>query len=269
VSVALSGLPSAGETVLVRFNLPDGTSETRTLTATNSPTPAANEFSIGATAAATAANLQAALTTSIGKLANTSLVAASAIAAAGDFFGSPPQRVVGPPFDSATALVAGTSSNTVSWYTGEDGPDAARDTATARVDPAITVSYGLRANEQGVRWVLQNVAALAAVTFSPGDPDSTARAGALNQRIGTNLDVPSGTQKIEEIQSEIAGAQSTLVAASDRHHQTRSTLADMLEQIEGVPTEQVAAQIMALQTRLQASLQTTSLLFKTSLVNYI
>jgi flagellar hook-associated protein 3 FlgL len=43
----------------------------------------------------------------------------------------------------------------------------------------------------------------------------------------------------------------------------------MLEQIEGVPTEEVGARILALQTRLQASLQTTSLLFKTSLVNYI
>jgi hypothetical protein len=31
----------------------------------------------------------------------------------------------------------------------------------------------------------------------------------------------------------------------------------------------VAAEIMALQTRLQASLQATSLLFKISLVNYI
>ena len=43
----------------------------------------------------------------------------------------------------------------------------------------------------------------------------------------------------------------------------------MLQQIEGVPTEQVAAQILALQTQLQASLQTTALLFKTSLVNYL
>ena len=43
----------------------------------------------------------------------------------------------------------------------------------------------------------------------------------------------------------------------------------MLEQIEGVPTEEVAAQILALQIRLQASLQTTSMLYQTSLVNYI
>ena len=54
-----------------------------------------------------------------------------------------------------------------------------------------------------------------------------------------------------------------------RHLQTRSALAGMMEQIEGVSTEEVAAQILALQVRLQASLQTTSLMFETSLVNYI
>jgi flagellar hook-associated protein 3 FlgL len=43
----------------------------------------------------------------------------------------------------------------------------------------------------------------------------------------------------------------------------------MLEDIEGVKTEEVATQILALQTRLQASLQTTAILFQTSLVNYI
>jgi flagellin-like hook-associated protein FlgL len=155
------------------------------------------------------------------------------------------------------------------WYTGEDGPDPARGTATARVDTSISVSYGVRANEEGIRWIVQNMATLASVTFSPTDPNSTARAAALNQRVGVNLDVPAGTQKVEDILAEIAGSQTTLKAAADRHLQTKSTLSDLLDQIEGVPPEEVAAQILALQTRLQASLQTTSLLYKTSLVNYI
>jgi flagellin-like hook-associated protein FlgL len=269
LSVDLTGLPQDGQTIQLRFDLPDGTSETLTLTATSSATPGPNEFAVGATPAATASNLQAALTTSLGKLASTSLSAASAVAAAQDFFGNPPQRVASSPANTATALVAGTPADTVIWYTGEDSSDAARSTATARVDPAITVSYGLRANEQGIQWLVQNVATLAAVTFSPTDPNATARSAALNQRVGSNLDVPAGTQKIEDIEAELAGAQATLSAATDRHQQTSSALSGMLEQIEGVPTEQVAAEIMALQTRLQASLQTTSLLFQTSLINYI
>ena len=261
--------PNGGETVQFRFNLPDGTSENLTLTATTSTTPGPGEFTIGATSDVTAGNLAAALSTSLSELADTSLTAASAVAAGNDFFGNPPQRVSGAPLTSATGLVAGTAANTVMWYTGEDGPDPARGTATARVDSSISVSYGLRANEQGIRWIVQNMATLAAVTFPPTNPNSTARAAALNQRIGVNLDVPAGTQKVEDIEAEIAGAQTTLKTASDRHQQTKSALSDLLDQIEGVPSEQVASQILALQTRLQASLQTTSLLYKTSLVNYI
>ena len=265
--------PAAGDTIEYRFTLPDGSSESITLAATASTTPGTSQFSIGATSAITRANLQTALTAAIGKLADTSLTAASAVAAAQDFFkvdaATAPQRVAGPPFGSATSLTAGTAANTVTWYTGENGADPARATATARIDASIAVSYGLRANEQGIRFVVQNVAALAAMTFTQSDPNAAARSAALNQRVATALDVPSGTQEIEDIQAELAGAQSTLAAAADRHTQTKSTLADMLQQIEGVSNEDVAAKIMALQTRLQASLQTTALLYETSLVKYI
>jgi flagellar hook-associated protein 3 FlgL len=268
-SVDLTANPNDGETIKYQFTLPDGSSETLTLTATTSTTPGANQFAIGATPAATAANLQAVLTTAVGKLADTSLTAASAVAAANHFFGNPPQRVVGPTFTTATAQVAGTSADTVSWYIGEDGPDPARGTATARIDTDITVSYGLRANEQGLRWVVQNVAALAAVTYPPTDPNSAARANALNERVGANLNVPVGTQTVESIATELSGAQAALGTATDRHTQTSNTITDLLGEIEGVSTEQVGAQILALQTRLQASLQTTSMLYKLSLVNYM
>jgi flagellar hook-associated protein 3 FlgL len=269
VSVDLTGLPNNGENVQFRFTLPDGSSETITLTATTSATPGPNEFTIGPSPTATALNLQSSLTAAVEKLASVSLTAASAMAAADNFFNGTPQRVAGVPFETATALVAGTPANTVSWYTGEDGLDPPRGTSTVRVDTSITVSYGLRANEEGIRWMIQNVAALAVMTYSPTDPDALARAGALNARIGASLDVPPGMQKVEDIQAELAGAQSTIRGAAERHQQTRSALAGMLEQIEGVSTEEVAARVLALQTRLQASLQTTSLLFNTSLVNYI
>jgi len=261
--------PNAGDTIEYRFTLPDGSTESITLAATTSATPGPNQFVIGATSDVTATNLQAALTAAVGKLGGTALAAASAVAASADFFADPPRRVAGPPFATATALIAGTPADTVAWYTGETGTDPARATATARVDTSITVSYGMRASEDGIRSALQNVAVLAAVTFSPSDPNASARSAALNQRVGTALGTSSGVQRIEDIEAELAGAQTSLAAAKDRHQQTKSTLADMLQQIEGVPPEEVAAQILALQTRLQASLQTTSLLYQTSLVNYL
>jgi flagellar hook-associated protein 3 FlgL len=269
ISVALTGLPNAGDNVQLRFTLPDGSSESIMLTATSSSPPGANEFTIGATPAATAANLQAALTTSLGQLADTSLKAASAMQAGDDFFGDPPQRVAGSPLNTATALVAGTPSDTVSWYTGENGAGSARAAASARVDPSISVSYGMRANELGIRALVQNVATLAAMTFLPNDPNAAARSVALNQRVGASLEAPTGAQKISDIQADLANTQATLSAATDRHRQTQATLSDMIQQIENVPPEQVAAQILALQTRLQASLQTTALLYQTSLVKYL
>jgi len=266
------GNPNAGDTITFRFTLPDGSSENLTLTATTSSSPGTNEFTIGATPAATTTSLQTALTTALGTLAATKLTAASAVTASSEFFAAdasnPPQRVNGPPFDSATSQIAGTAANSVIWYTGEAGSDPARATATARIDQSLVVSYGARANEDGIRTLVQNFATLAAVTVSPSDPNATDLSAALNQRLSANLAAP-GTQTVTDIQIALAGAQTSISAAKSRHQQTTATLSDFLQQIEGVSNEEVGAQILALQTRMQASMQTTALLFQTSLVNYL
>ena len=231
------------------------------------------QFTIGATPAATAANLQSALTTAIGKLAGGALTAASAVAASNDFFNAdannPPQRVAGPPFDSATAMTAGSAADTVIWYQGEAGSDSARSTATARIDPSLAVSYGARANEAGIRALVQNIATLAAVTVSPSDPNAAELSAALNQRLTGNLNGNPGDQTITDIAVDLAGAQVSINAAKSRHQQTSGTLNDFLQQIQGVSNEEVGSQILALQTRMQASMQTTAMLFQTSLVNYL
>ncbi|MDO9058000.1 MAG: flagellar protein, partial [Bradyrhizobium sp.] len=82
--------PNSGEKVKFNFKLPDGTIESIELTALTTTTtpPAAGTFQIGVDTDATTVNLQAALTASIQKLADTSLVAASAIQASDNFFNS-------------------------------------------------------------------------------------------------------------------------------------------------------------------------------------
>ena len=273
ITVNLASNPNAGDGITFSFALPDGTSENLTLTATTAAPPGAGQFTIGTNAAATATNLQAALTAGVGKLAATSLTAASAMAAAHDFFdvdaGHPPQRVAGPPFNTATGLVAGTASNTVTWYTGEMGTDSARGTAVAQVDDQLGVAYGVRGNEQAIRATVANIAVYAATTFSASDPNAADRYTALGQRLGAALDGPPGQQKIEDIQSELTYAQTTMQSASERQSQRQSTLQGLLEGIEGAPQEQVAAQILTLQTRLQASLQTTAMLYRISIMNYL
>jgi flagellar hook-associated protein 3 FlgL len=270
VTIALGATnPSPGDQVNFVFNLPDGTTDSIQLMASSAAPPPAGSFTIGATPTATAANLNAALNTSIGTLANTSLVAASAIAAGNDFFGEPPQRVGTTPLGSATTLVPGTAVNTVSWYTGNSGPGSARASSTARIDQSVTVQYGAQADEQAIRSQLQSIAVFAAVTTSPTGTNSAAQVAALSARISTNLTPQPGQQTIEDIQSDFAAAQTTMKDATARQAQTQSMLQTMVDQTESVSTDQVASQILALQTSLQASYQTTAMLSQLTLTKFL
>ncbi|MDI3565206.1 flagellar protein [Bradyrhizobium sp. Arg816] len=124
-SVDLNGVnPNNGDKLSVQFTLPDGSTEQIALTAsTATPTPLGS-FAIDATTPAnTSANLNTALNTAITKLANTSLVAASAITAGYNFFntassaiGTPVNNQAAPPapVSGATALSGASPSNSIS-----------------------------------------------------------------------------------------------------------------------------------------------------------
>ncbi len=275
VAIDLNGVnPNAGDTIAVSFNLPDGTSESVTLTATTTAPPQAGEFLIGADAATTSDNLRAALQGGVKTLANTALVAASAVAASSNFFGSPPLRVdtSAGPLTSATGLVAGTDANTVSWYTGEaaqSATDSARGTAIGRVDSAITVQYGARADEEAFRAQLQTIAVYAAMTTQASDPDASAQVAALSQRVTQNLSPQPGVQSLQDIQADFASAQTAIKAAGDRQAQVKTMTQTMLDSITTVSPEETSMKILALQTSLSASYQTTAMLYKLSLTNFI
>ena len=270
MSVTLGANPNNGDTIQFNLTLPDGSNQAVTLQATTAAPPGANQFTIDPNVNVTAGNLQAALTTAVTNLAQTALPAASAIAAANDFFNSnPPQRVAGPPFGSATALVNGTSANTVMWYTGDTGSTPARSTALAQVGPATTVAYGARADEPALSNIVANIAVLAATSYAPGNPNASASYVALTQRVSANLNGQPGSQSLANIQADLANAQSTINNAQSANQQTQNTLTDMLQQIQGVSNDQVGAQLLTLQTNLQASMEVTGLLSQLSLVNFM
>jgi flagellar hook-associated protein 3 FlgL len=265
--------PPVGGTVRVSLTMPDGTTTAIELTATAAATPGEKQFSIGATPDDTAANITAALDTELLRLGSTQLKAASAMKAGNDFFATdaanPPQRIAGPPFATATAMTAGTPANTISWYLGDDATDSARSTAMARVDETIAVNYGARANEEGIRWIVQNEAVFAAVNFSETDPNARDAYYALAARVGSAMDVPSGMQQIEAIQTELAGANVSAQTAKQRLAERSPVLQDMIDEIENVSSEEVGVKLLALNTRMQASLQVTAMLSQLSLVNFL
>jgi len=377
-------LPTAGEEVTVSFTMPDGTTESVTLTAVTEPGDPGS-YVIGADADTTAANFSAALQAQVKTLAEGKMVTASAYAASGNFFygqGGQPMRVDGPPYDTATALVAGTNADTIFWYKGEDSTDP-RNTITARVGESTSVAYGVQANEGGIVNLVQSLAAMAIQNFSEADPTAADRYGAMisrntqrlasapsvsattaslsgtggsdmtaadlsafdgqsitlddgnghtstyaftnaaagqstamltalnaagftvsatsaglnisradgrnftvatsNAAMATAIGIPSGTastngvpaetaqtaKSIEVIAVELGLAKSTAGAVNDRHTDHKAQLGNMLQDIEMAPTEEVAMEILALKTRLEASYQTTAMLSQLSLVNYL
>jgi hypothetical protein len=271
ISVDLGSNPNPGDSISFALTLPDGSSQTITLQATTASPPGANQFTIGTNASDTAGNLQAALSSAVGNLADTALPAASAIAAANNFFAVPPQVVdpgTPPDYSTATSLTDGTAANTVLWYTGGNSSTPLQ-TATAQVGPSLTVAYGLQANEPAITSLIANVAVLAATTFSASDPNAQASYAALSQSVENNLNGQSGTQSISDIQAQIADAQTAVQNATTLNTQTQNTLQDLLQGFENVNQDQVGTQILTLQNNLSASMSVTARLAQLSLVNYL
>lgn len=152
VSVDMTaGNPNPGDQITFTFNEPDGTTDSIQLTATNTSPAPTGSFTIGATPAATAANFKAALSSSISTLANTSLVAASAVEAADNFFNTDStatgsvvnnKAATPAPITGATLLSGASGTNSLSTNF------AAGDTITVNGQTITFVASGATGNNQ-------------------------------------------------------------------------------------------------------------------------
>ena len=171
----------------------------------------------------------------------------------------------GPPFDTATALVAGTAANTVTWYTGEMGTDPRADRRRQSRRRADRVVRGAR-QRAGDPLHDREYRGLC------GDDvlgERSERAGSLHrdsQRVGSALAIRTGSRRSPTSRRSSPSRRPrwwTRRRASSRQRDA----GDLLQGIELAPQEEVAAQMLALQTRLQASLQTTAMLYQLSIVH--
>ena len=274
LSVAFSGQPDYAEKITLTFGLPDGTTSKIELTAGDTTDASTNTFQIGATAADTADNLKSLIDQKVQALAKTDLVAASAVQAGNEFFstenGGAPLRVDGPPFDTATTLSADSSyADTVQWYVGTNDASSARADVTTRVDTSVTVSYGMRANEQAFSWALRQMAVLAAVDVSGGTATDSEVHSQLLIRTKGNLGIPDGVESIATVQVEFAGASQAAKQASSRHQAMAATYQAVVDDTINTDQTEVATKLLALQTQMQASYQATSILYKMTLTDYM
>ena len=272
LGVKFNALPIDGDTITIGLTLPDGTSDQVKLKAVTG-TPKAGEFQIGVDANATAANFNTALTASLTSLGSTTLVGASNNAAAENFFngqGQPVLRVQGPSFATATTLVTANPTTTVMWYSGGDSTDP-RNSVRAKVDDATTVGYGIQANENGTVNLVRALATMAIQTFTTADPTSNGRFDAIANRNQERLsETHNGEQgSIEMVGVELGSTAAAMKDIADKHTNYKAQLNGMLTRIEGIDDNEVTLEMLAIQTRLQASYQTTSIVSQMSLVNFL
>jgi len=178
--------------------------------------------------------------------------------------------VQGPNFATATQLVTADPTNTVLWYTGGDSANA-RASVAAKVDDSVTVNYGAQANESGTLNLVRSYAVMAIQNFSATDPNAQAVFDGIASRNQDRMSTLNESQpgSIESVTTELDNVNTTLSSLSTRQTNYSAQLTGMLSNIETVPEEDVAAQILALQTRLEASYQATSTIAHLSLVNYL
>lgn len=271
-SFDFTGQPAVGEEMTLYLDLPDGSQTTIKLRV--AATAGENGgFELGATPDDTAQNFLDAIDAEFAALAGTELKAASHARAGERFFdtyqGKPIQRVDGPPFDTAVAERDGTA-DTVAWYVGDNGPGDPREGATATIDTSFKISYGVRANEEGLREVVQSMAVFEAADFTAeteADHDFyTAMAGRSR---GALLNLDGRSSGVERIHMELTTTHLAVQRVDQRHTQTVNSLTIAVDEIEGADLETVSAQILQLQTMMEASYRATSILYNLSLADYI
>lgn len=272
LSFDVTGNVAIGANVRFTLAMPDGSTEDIVLSAVDTLQGNENGFIPDADPAVTAGRIGDAIAKAIDNVARRDLVAASATQAGHDFFdNNPPLRVVP---DALNGIAGATSTvgddvSTVIWYQGEDGPLDARLTATTRVDDGVQVAYGARANEDALRTTIREMAVFSSHVFDVDDPSSADRYTQIAVRSREALDDPSGGNLPRSIALEVGTASTLMESTRERHRATDAIFGDILQQTDGVSEEAVAAKLLNIKTRLEATYTVTSILSKLSFVNYM
>jgi hypothetical protein len=107
------------------------------------------------------------------------------------------------------------------------------------------------------------------VNVAPSDANGQGRYEELADRVRQGLAYPGGAQSIESVQIELSLGASAVSAAGERLGATKNVLTDALADIENADSQAVAASILSLQTRLEATYVTTASLSQLSLAQYL
>lgn len=275
IDIDVTAAPAENEVLSFTFKLPDGSSEVITLKgADGAAKPSEGVFSINGTPDQIAASIESALSHQLKENVKVDGEAASRIQGALDFYttsnNGEPKRVVGTP-ETATTLDTATAAGkpTVNWYVGDNATGSARDTANAKIDNHLNVAYGARANEDSLARQLAYMTAFTLPTYDQNSTLDENRYTALAGAVSAGLSGVHQGDVVKTIQTELGVASKVLKDADTRHKTSLSMLKTASDEVVGANKEEVAAKIMMMQTRIEASYQATSMLYKLSLTKFI
>ena len=242
------------------------------------------EFLIGADEVETAANMMHAMKTAVSNLAHGALAPRAQAHAIEQYFENPAEfrRPSFDPEDDDLPNAAWNASelnaidpDLAPWYKGDvqvEGdttPEglSARATATLRIDDNQVVGIGARANETPFRDMLVAFSQLEILRFE-NTPEGKQAFEDLADRNADRLNFAPGSG-LQAIGHQIASAEVAMRDADERHKVGVNMLMDMVDGVEEISKEEVAARILATQNRLEASYQTTAMLSRLTLLNYL
>lgn len=240
------------------------------------------EFLIGADAVETAENMMHAMKTAVSNLAHGTLAPRAQAHAIEQYFENPAE-FRRPSFDpedddppnAAWNALSADDTDLAPWYKGDvqvEGdatPEglSARATAALRIDDNQVVGIGARANEPPFRDMLVAFSQLEILRFE-NTPEGKQAFEHLADRNADRLNFAPGSG-LQAIGHQIASAEVAMRDADERHKVGVNMLMDMVDGVEEISKEEVAARILATQNRLEASYQTTAMLSRLTLLNYL
>ncbi|HEV7345660.1 MAG TPA: hypothetical protein VGN60_08540 [Devosia sp.] len=176
---------------------------------------------------------------------------------------------------SATAANFSKALNTVVSEAAILAEGNPRQTVTSQIDDSTRASYGVQGNESGMLRLVRSLASMSVETFLDTDAAtesaSKERYDAMARRQQLQLSASHDSERgsIEILTMELAVARMSLQNATSRHTDYKAQLDNLLSDVETVSKEDVAMELMALQTRLQASYQVTAMVSQLSLSKYM
>jgi flagellar hook-associated protein 3 FlgL len=269
LTLGITGTPKAGDTVTINVALRDGTTQSLTLTArASADATSTTDFALTGDIAA---NLSNAVNNALKGAATTTLSASSASRATQDFFAGSASPGLAPRRVEGDGYAGQASDKTVIWYAGDDTAADPRATATAQVSATRVLNIGVQANEAPIRAVLSGLAMVAAESSAGGAAGTPGaqHVNALADRARNLLVSDTAKDGVPGIAADLGLASSTLSNTKASNRTSRAALEGSLDGVDTVSAESVTAQLLQLQTQLQASYQVTSMLSKLTLVNYL